>query len=134
MRSQLRVAGLIAAFVAMLMTVPSLAHHSFIAQFDPSKAVKYSGAVTKVTWSNPHAFFTIDVKGEDGAAVSWRVELGSPNTLIRYGWTRNTLKIGDVVTVEGYLARDGSNLMNAKEITMPDGSVINAGSSFVQRE
>jgi len=105
------------------------AHHSFVGQFDPAKLVKMSGTVTELKWTNPHAFFYMDVEDSDGSVANWALELGSPNTLIRYRWARDTLKIGDSVTVEGYLARDGSNLANAKTVTFPDGRVVNAGSS-----
>ena len=107
----------------------AVAHHSFVGQFDPEKPVTLSGPVTKIEWTNPHAYFYIDVEGADGAVANWALELGSPNTLIRYRWARDTLKIGDVVTVEGYLARDGSNLANAKTVKFPDGRLVNAGSS-----
>lgn len=88
-----------------------------------------TGAVTKIEWTNPHTFFYVDVQSGDSATASWRLELGRPNTLIRYRWTRDTLKIGDVVTVEDYLARDGSNLANATTAKFPNGSVVNAGPS-----
>ncbi|MGD2167116.1 MAG: DUF6152 family protein [Gammaproteobacteria bacterium] len=105
------------------------AHHSFVGQFDPEKLVTMSGTVTKLEWTNPHAFFYIDVEDSDGNVTNWALELGSPNTLIRYRWGRDTMKVGDEVTVEGYLARDGTNLANAKTVTFPDGRVVNAGSS-----
>lgn len=105
------------------------AHHSFVAQFDPEKFVSMTGTVTNVEWTNPHAFFYLDVTDGDDSVSNWAFELGSPNTLIRYRWGRDTMKIGDRITVEGYLARDGSNLANAKTVTFPDGRVVNAGSS-----
>ncbi len=105
------------------------AHHSFVAQFDPEKFVSMTGTVTNVEWTNPHAFFYLDVTDGDDTVSNWAFELGSPNTLIRYRWGRDTMKIGDRITVEGYLARDGSNLANAKTVTFPDGRVVNAGSS-----
>jgi len=105
------------------------AHHSFVAQFDPGKLVNMTGIVTSIEWTNPHAFFYLDVTDGDDNVANWAFELGSPNTLIRYRWGRDTLKIGDRITVEGYLARDGSNLANAKTVTFPDGRVVNAGSS-----
>lgn len=107
----------------------SFAHHSFVAQFDPEKLVNMTGTVTNIEWTNPHAFFYLDVTDGDDNVANWAFELGSPNTLIRYRWGRDTLKIGDRITVEGYLARDGSNLANAKTVTFPDGRVVNAGSS-----
>ena len=107
----------------------SFAHHSFVAQFDPAKLVNMTGIVTSIEWTNPHAFFYLDVTDGDDNVSNWAFELGSPNTLIRYRWGRDTMKIGDRITVEGYLARDGSNLANAKTVTFPDGRVVNAGSS-----
>ena len=109
--------------------VAAWAHHSFVGQFDPAKLVKMSGTVTELRWTNPHAFFYMDVEDSDGSVTNWALELGSPNTLIRYRWARDTMKVGDSVTVEGYLARDGSNLANAKTVIFSDGRVINAGSS-----
>lgn len=105
------------------------AHHSFVAQFDPEKFVSMTGTVTNIEWTNPHAFFYLDVTDGDDTVANWAFELGSPNTLIRYRWGRDTMKVGDRITVEGYLARDGSNLANAKTVTFPDGRVVNAGSS-----
>ena len=107
----------------------AFAHHSFVAQFDPEKLVSMTGTVTDIEWTNPHAFFYLDVTDGDNDVTNWAFELGSPNTLIRYRWGRDTMKVGDRITVEGYLARDGSNLANAKTVTFPDGQVVNAGSS-----
>ena len=107
----------------------ALAHHSFVAQYDSSKSATLKGTVTKLEWTNPHARFYIDVQGTDGTAVSWELELGSPNTLIRYAWKRDSMKVGDEVTVEGFVAKDGSKLANAKTVKFADGRVINAGSS-----
>ena len=102
----------------------ALAHHSFVAKYDPSKPVTLKGTVTKLEWTNPYARFYIDVKGTDGAAVSWELELGSPNTLIRYAWKRDSMKVGDEVTVEGFRAKDGSKLANAKTVKFADGRVV----------
>ena len=107
----------------------AFAHHSFVAEYDGSKAITLTGAVTKLEWTNPHARFYIDVKDTAGAVVHWELELGSPNTLIRYAWKRDTLKVGDTVTVEGYLARDGSKMANAKTVKFANGVAFNAGSS-----
>jgi hypothetical protein len=109
---------------------PIMAHHSFTAEYDAAKPVTLTGAVTKVEWMNPHARFYIDVKDDAGAVTNWELELGSPNALMRLGWTRNSLKQGEVVTVEGSLAKDGSKLANARKVTLADGRKVFAGSAI----
>ncbi len=106
--------------VALLSSAASLvAHHSFSAEFDASKPFKMSGPVTKIEWMNPHTFFYIDVTDEKTKKVTnWAMEMGSPNGLMRQGWTRNSMKIGDVVVVEGSLAKDGSPTGNARTVTL----------------
>ena len=95
------------------------AHHSFAAEFDAAKPMKLTGLVTKVEWQNPHTFFYIDVTDTATRKVTnWAIELGSPNGLMRQGWTRNTLKIGDIVSVEGSLARNGDPLGNARVVIL----------------
>src|SRR5579864_543148 len=113
----------------MLAAVPMLAHHSFAAEYDRSKSVTLKGAVTKVEWMNPHARFYVDVKDDKGAVTNWEFELGSPNGLMRSGWTRNSLKQGDVVTVAGSLAKDGSHLANASSVTLDNGKKVLSGVS-----
>lgn len=119
---------LIAAF-SLLLAAPSVwAHHAFAAEYDSSKPVTLSGTVTKIEWTNPHARFYVDVKDAQGQVLNWDFELSSPNALIRRGWTRNALKLGDTVTVTGYLAKDGAHMANAREVTMGDGRKVFAGS------
>jgi DNA/RNA endonuclease YhcR with UshA esterase domain len=117
------------AIVLGVAAVPAVAHHSFAAEYDAAKPVTLTGTVTKVEWMNPHARFYIDVKDDTGKVSNWEFELGSPNGLMRRGWTRNSLKEGDVVTVAGSLAKDGSKLANARTIKLADGRQVFAGSA-----
>jgi hypothetical protein len=121
---------LAAGFGLILAAVPVFAHHSFAAQYDRSKPNTITGTVTKIEWINPHARFYIDVKDNSGNFVRWEVELGAPAQLMRRGWTRDSLKVGESVTVNGFLAKDGSNLTNAQTVTLSDGRKVFAGSSF----
>jgi len=106
-----------------------MAHHSFTAEYDATKPITLTGSVTKVEWMNPHARFYIDVKDDSGTVTNWELELGSPNALMRLGWTRHSLDTGQVVTVEGSLAKDGSKLANARKVTLADGRKVFAGSA-----
>ena len=105
------------------------AHHSFAAEYDANKPVALKGTVTKVEWMNPHARFYVDVKDEKGAVTNWNFELASPNVLVRNGWKRNSLTIGDEVTIEGSAAKDGSKMANARVVKLADGRQVFAGSS-----
>jgi hypothetical protein len=128
MRTKLAVVA--AGLGLLLASVPAIAHHSFAAEFDAAKPIKLTGSVTKVEWMNPHTYFYIDVKDEkSGAVTNWGLEMGSPNGLMRQGWTRNSMKIGDVVTVEGSAAKDGSNIGNARSVSLAGGQKLFAGSS-----
>jgi hypothetical protein len=107
-----------AAFALAMGGRIALAHHSFSAEFDAQKPFKMTGTVTKVEWQNPHTYFFIDVTDDKGKVTNWGMEMGSPNGLMRAGWSRNTMKVGDKVTVEGSLAKDGSSTGNARSVTL----------------
>jgi hypothetical protein len=120
---------LIASAGLLAIAAPVFAHHSFAAEYDNGKPITLTGTVTKVEWMNPHARFYINVKDDKGATTNWEFELGSPNGLARRGWTRNSMKEGDVVIVDGYLAKDGSSLANARNVKLADGRKLFAGSA-----
>ena len=125
----IRFMSVLVAGTMALAALPLAAHHSFDAEYDRAKSRDFEGTVTKVEWMNPHARFYVDVKEADGKVVNWEFELGSPNGLMRNGWKRDSLKAGDVVKLSGNLAKDGSNLANARNITLADGRRVLAGSS-----
>ena len=117
------------AGLLLMAAVPVWAHHAFAAEFDADKPVKFKGTVTKMEWINPHAWIHIDVKGDDGKATSWMIEAAAPNSLLRRGWTKNSLLAGTEILVEGYQAKDGSNRANGSIITFTDGKKLFVGSS-----
>jgi hypothetical protein len=112
---------------ALLLSRPLVAHHSFAAEYDATKPVTLTGSVTKVEWMNPHVYFHIDVKDAAGTVINWAIEGGAPNTLYRAGWRKDSVKFGDVVTVYGYLARDGTHLANMRSAMLSDGRNLFGG-------
>ena len=105
--------AILIALVVLTAGVRVLAHHSFAAEFDGTKAIRLTGTITKVEWTNPHSYFYIDVKEENGTVVTWGCEAGAPGALTRRGFKRGDLKLGNTVIVDGYRAKDGSRLVDA---------------------
>jgi hypothetical protein len=126
---QRKLAAVLMGIAVLGAATSAAAHHSFAAEFDANAPVELTGTVTKVEWANPHTFFFIDVKNAEGEYENWGFELGSPNGLMRRGWTRNTLKLGDSVTVAGSRAKDGSFKGNARTVVLSTGRRLFAGSS-----
>ena len=116
-------------FLAVLAVAPASAHHAFAAEFDAKNPVSLRGTVTKMEWINPHAWIHIDVKKPDGTVDEWMIEAGSPNTLLRRGLTKDSLKVGTEVLVEGYRSKDGSLRANGRDIKLPDGQILFLSSS-----
>jgi len=120
----------LAGFGLSMTAVSTLAHHSFSAEFDTNKALTVTGTVTKVEWQNPHTWFYVDVKDNGGNVANWGFELASPNLLLRNGWTRSAMKVGDEVTVEAFQAKNGTNNANARAVTLVgSGKTLFTGSS-----
>jgi hypothetical protein len=123
-------------FAALLVTLlcatagrSAFAHHSFAAEFDASKAIRVTGTLAKVEWTNPHTYFYVDVKDDAGAVVRWACESGAPGALSRRGFKRTLLKLGDTLIVDGYRAKNGANLMDARRVTLPDGQILSGASA-----
>ena len=110
-----------------------LAHHSFAAEFDAQKAVRVTGTLTKIEWTNPHSYFYIDGKDDTGAAGKWTCEAAAPGALSRQGFRKGDLKLGDTIVVDGYRAKDGSNMMDAQRVTLPDGRIVSGAGSEADR-
>jgi hypothetical protein len=123
-RHILTIAGLLAA-----AAIPVLAHHSFAAEYDDKKPVTLVGSVVKTEWLNPHVWLYLDVKDDKGNMVRWQCEGGAPNSIIRQGWSRTTLKPGDQITIEGFRAKDSTNTCNSRSVKLPNGSKVFAGSA-----
>lgn len=119
----------IAAIAALLGTASAGAHHSFAAMYDASKPIRLTGKLTSVEWVNPHAHFVLEVKGRDGKVQEWTVEGAGPGALSRRGFNRSDVKIGDVLVVDGYLARSGKRVIDGQRVTLPDGRVFQSGST-----
>lgn len=126
---RIKLLALAAGAVMLITAVSALAHHSFAAEYDAKKPITLTGTVTKVEWMNPHIFFYVDVKDSEGKVTNWRGEGGNLSGLMRRGWRKDSLKVGDTVTVEGSLAKNGQPLVNARTVTLADGKKLFAGSS-----
>ena len=121
--------AIVVASVIVMAGVPLVAHHSFAAEFDGTKAIRLTGTLMKVEWTNPHSYFYIDVKDDNGGVVRWGCEAGAPGALSRRGFKRGDLKLGDTIIVDGYLAKDGSHLIDARRVTLPDGRIVSGASA-----
>ena len=126
MRTKMAVA--ITGIALLLNAAPAWAHHAFAAEFDAKRPINVHGMVTTMEWINPHAWIHVDVKGPDGKVVEWMIEAGTPNTLFRRGFTKDSLKPGTEIVVDGYQAKDGSNKANGRDVTFPDGRKLFLGS------
>ena len=125
----MRIVGMIGVGLLLASAVPVVAHHAFSAEFDANRPLQLEGTVTRMEWINPHAWIHIDVTKEDGTVESWMIEGGTPNTLFRRGFTKDSLQPGTEIMVDGYQAKDGSMRANGRDLTLPDGTKLFLGSS-----
>ena len=124
-----KVLSVVAGVLAAAAALPVLAHHSFAAEFDASKPVTLHGTITKLEWINPHSWLHVDVKNDDGTTTEWMIEAATPNTLLRRGFTRDTVKAGTEITVIGYQAKSGAHRANGRDLILADGSRLFMGSA-----
>jgi hypothetical protein len=116
-----------AVLLSLAAAIPVLAHHSFAAEFDATKAIRLVGTLTKIEWTNPHSYFYVDVKNDKGQIENWGCEGANPGALSRRGFKRGDIKLGDTLIIDGYRAKDGSRLIDARRVTLPDGRNIYGG-------
>ena len=126
---RLKLAVAVAGASLLAAGIPAWAHHAFAAEFDAKKPVHFEGKVTKVELINPHSWIHVDVKSADGTVTNWMFEAGSPNVLLRRGFTKNTIAPGTQVIVDGYQSKDGSNRANGRDITLPNGQKLFIGAT-----
>ena len=121
--------GFLAIVGSLATGVPLVAHHSFAAEFDAKQAIRTTGVLTGIEWTNPHSYFHLEVKNDNGTVEEWICEGGSPGALSRRGFKRGDIKIGDTLIVDGYRAKDGSRLMDVRRVTLPDGRIVSGASA-----